>query len=204
MVPDLRHHPVPRFVLASLLLMLAAGTSATALAQSKADIKAAKQAYSRGDNAFQEGRYEESLVEFEKGYDLSKKQLFLLNIAYAHEKLGHLPEALDFYERYLATGLEADERTEVEARVAEVKAAMPPPPPPAPPTHLDTAAEAENPLLVEKAQDPKPEPQSVPLTQRWEFWAGVGAVVVLGIVIGVAASSGPDFQSSGTWGARRL
>jgi tetratricopeptide (TPR) repeat protein len=203
MVPDMRHNPIPRFALASLLVALVVAISTPALAQSKADIKAAKQAYSRGEKAFADGRYEESLVEFEKGYGLSQKELFLLNIAYAHEKLGHLEAAIDYYERYLATGLEAEERAEVEARVAEVKAAMPPPTPPPPPI-VAVPEKEENPLLAQKAVEPKAEPASVPLTERWEFWAGVGAVVVLGIVIGVAASSGPEFQSRGSWGARQL
>jgi len=196
---------VPRFATAALLLALALCAPASAFAQSKADIKAAKAAYARGEKHFAAGRYESSLAEFQKGYELSKKELFLLNIAYAHEKLGHLQEALDHYERYLATGLEAEERTEVEARVAEVKAALPPPAPaPAPVPAAAPVAESENPLLAEKIKEPKPEPTSKPLTSRWEFWAGVGAVVVLGVVIGVAASGGPEFQSRGSWGARQL
>jgi len=197
------HKPFPRMVLASLLVAMIVGAAEPALAQSKAEIKAAKQAYSRGEKAFQNGQYEESLVEFEKGYGLSQKELFLLNIAYAHEKLGHLEEAIDYYDRYLATGLEPDERAEVEARVAEVKAAMPPPTPP--PARVVMAPEkTENPLLAEKSVETKAKPTSVPLTERWEFWVGVGAVVVLGIVIGVAASGGPEFQSRGSWGARQL
>lgn len=194
---------VPSYLVVSRVLivaLLAAAGAGPALAQSQADIAAARKAYRKGEQAFQAGRYDEALQEFERGYELSKKELFLLNIGYAHEQLGNHAQALDFYQRYRATSPPAEELPDLDARIrvmqAELDARRPPPPPP-PPEPVVVAPPPEAQLAQPAAAPP------TPIYGRWYFWAGVGAAVAAGVVIGVlaASSGGPEYQDRGTWGS---
>jgi len=181
-----------------------------AVAETPAQRTAAKEAFVRGDAAFKQERFEDALAAFKSGFELSEKPRFLLNIGHCQKKLGRLEEALNSYQRFLATDpkpadrdlaqqmvdevtpLVAQEKAEREQRERAAQLAMSPPPPP---------AAATVPLNNIQAQTTEPD---VPIYSRWYFWAGVGVVVVAGVVAGVALSGGDDTNHVGTWGEVRL
>ena len=118
----------------------------------------ARELFQKGDKDYAEGRYEESLAEFQEAYDLSGRAQLLFNISNAQERLGKLAEAAESLEKYLASGKvkdkdvvqkrianlkkrvedkkaedEAAEKKRQEDAAANEKKNEPPPPPPPPP-----------------------------------------------------------------------
>jgi tetratricopeptide (TPR) repeat protein len=170
---------------------------------------AARAAYKRGNEAFADRRYQEALVAFTEGYDLSKRPRFLLNIAHTHRKMGQMREALATYKRFLVTepaklDKEAAEQSivEVEQFLAEEEALKKSEPAPAAAPEPLPVVPAPAPVADLSATSAEP----APLHRRWYFWAGVGAVVVAGVATAVLLSSGSEtsFKDNGTWGSLRL
>jgi tetratricopeptide (TPR) repeat protein len=134
------------FALVFVLLAGSLGVS-TALAQSPDDDEA-RSLYDAGREAFEAGRYDRALEHFQRAYELSGRPQLLYNIGQAADRLRHDAEALDAFDRYLASP-EADEslRPQIEGRLAVLRAAVAEhaprettpvvdPPPPAP-AHAD-------------------------------------------------------------------
>jgi hypothetical protein len=208
-------------------------------------VKRAREHYRLGEEAFKAGRYDEALMEFEAGFHLSQKPLFLLNMAHAERRRGDLRKARAQYKRYLLMEPDSKYRGEVEAILQEIDASLaasepaagkgagatgpaavapPPPAPTAPPpatsppivyspvTPAPSApARPEEPPPVDTgtptlgvAASPPPPPRdepsgAKPLWQRWELWAGAGAVVVTGIVVTLLLSSS-SYEKDGSLG----
>lgn len=119
------------------------------------------EATSYGDaaiQAFQEGRYEEAVQNFEKAFELDGNPNNLFNIGRVYEEAGELESAVDYYKRFISQpGVSLDnrkialERIDVlEQIIAKTKPAEPepqePPPPviePDPVTQVDSTAQAE-------------------------------------------------------------
>ena len=80
-----------------LMLPLLLGVS-VAVAQD--DGQVAKQFYLNGKMLFEEERYEEAIIAWEKAYESSEKPVILYNIAVAYEKLESYQQAIDTLYRY--------------------------------------------------------------------------------------------------------
>lgn len=60
--------------------------------------------YEAGSSYYQQGRYEDALREFEEAHRLSspaRRAVLLYNIGLAHERLGHLTQAIDALRQYV-------------------------------------------------------------------------------------------------------
>jgi tetratricopeptide (TPR) repeat protein len=157
--------------------------------------------------------YGQALQEFKDAYRYVQDPVFLYNIAQCHWKLGQNREAVDFFKNYLRREPGARNRAEVERRIEELEKdlganptppATPPPstppvgpppgPPPATPPPLATppgpTPSNSSPALHLEATQPPPETHDeAPIFyKKWWFWTAVGAVVVGGVVVGLAAS----------------
>ena len=188
-------------------------------AETAAERDEAREAFRAGDAAFQASHFEEALAAFERGYQLSQRPRFLLNVAHTQRKLGQDREALATYQRFLLTDPKPEDRaianemvTEIEARLAQEDSAkarqalertQPPEHTQAPQAVPQPVITAEPVVLNTTATiDEQP---SKAFYQRWPFWATVGGVVVVGAV-GVLLLSGGDSdgRQSGSWGDLRL
>ena len=70
------------------------------IAVAQDDGQVAKQFYLNGKMLFEEGRYEEAIIAWEKAYESSEKPVILYNIAVAYEKLESYQQAIDTLYRY--------------------------------------------------------------------------------------------------------
>jgi tetratricopeptide (TPR) repeat protein len=114
---------VTRGTLACLVGLALFAATPAALAQPKGGPAAeahAKELFAKGDAAYAEGRYEESLAAFHEAYTLSGRPQLLFNVSNALERLGRYAEALEALEKYLATG-KPRERDVVQKRMANLK-----------------------------------------------------------------------------------
>jgi tetratricopeptide (TPR) repeat protein len=160
-----------------------------------------------GKAAFDVGNFPLAIVRYEDAWRLKQVPGLLFNLGQSHRRAGHVAEALVAFRRYLETGPSEEqvasteallrdlERTqgqartakEQELRVLETKVAL---------------AQAEEKALATRLQlelatrpvAPLPEPL---LTERWWFWAGVGAVVVGAVTITAVATAPRPFTP--TW-----
>ncbi len=130
--------PIKLVVLALTALAMIHGV---ALAGDAAKTKKAGGHYKQGVAFYDQGLFDEALVEFKAAYDLDPKPLMLYHMARANQGGGHADEALALYRQYLdaeASGKAADDaRTQVAVIVKQLAAAPRPPPvvePPPPPS----------------------------------------------------------------------
>lgn len=180
---------------------------ASVQAQSEADEEAARQAFRKGNKAFSEARYADALTEFTRGYDLSKRPRFLLNMAHTQRKLGQERDALASYRRFLLTDPRPQDRALAEDMVREIEAVLAQQDAAAASAQQATAAplvrpaEPSAPVVMAPPPAPAPTPS---LVHRWYFWGGLGALVVAGVVTGVivanSKSSREEYRTQGTWG----
>jgi tetratricopeptide (TPR) repeat protein len=171
-----------------------------------AETRQARDHFRRGKEAYAQGRFEDAYREFELGYRLSDRPLFLLNMGHARRRAGALPEARLLYRRFLELQPDSPYRSEVEGILREMDAAAPSPaptpaPPPAavvpvtpPPVAVAPPVApppAPAPALVIPPREPAAEPR--PASRSWLLWAGAGGAVAAAVVVGlVAAASGGD------------
>lgn len=83
----------------------------------------AKNHYLAGKSYYQQGRYTESIREFEEAHRLSSKPELLYNIAQAYEKLGNLAQAVKYLEQYLEAP-DLSNRMAVEEHLKNLKARL--------------------------------------------------------------------------------
>jgi hypothetical protein len=179
---------------------------APALASDADDIARAREHHKAGDQAFKEGRYMDAYKEWEAGYNLTSRPLFLVNMAHAERRRGELKNARTLYRRFLLMEPQSKLRAEVESVLAEIEAALPetpeaaPAPQPETPVTPPIVAPAPPPAnLLGSPGDPALGPPSFvsatlpadepapspPLYKRWWFWTGIGVVA--------AAAGGASF-----------
>jgi tetratricopeptide (TPR) repeat protein len=131
--------------------------------------------------AFDEGRFEDALRLFRRAYELSERAELLFNVGTAADRLRYNEEALEAFEAYLAARPDADNRANVEARIAVLRRAI-----------ADAARPTPEPsIVVVREREPGTEP---PPKSRW--WIGLiaGVVVAAGAaaVIAIVSTRGGD------------
>jgi Tetratricopeptide repeat len=180
-----------------------------------------------GERLFRSGRYREAARAYQRGYRLSHRPGFLINIAHCQVRLGRLDLAREQYRRFLAKAPDAPHAARVAQALADIEAQLAPPAtevpaPSAEPTASPEVAAvglSEPPPLPLGARDrlhqPSPAEQALRAqgpalvpgtsTRRW-LWptVGVAAAVVAGTVaVFVARDQRPAAQSRGSIGTIR-
>src|SRR5213596_3204433 len=90
-----------RFTVAVILLTLLGGVSAGAEPQNGSERTRARELYRRGTTAFDLGRFDDAVRDYEAAYELTENPALLYNIAQAHRFAGRPEKALHFYHSYL-------------------------------------------------------------------------------------------------------
>ncbi len=105
-----------------LAVVVFASTASTALAQTSAEKKRAKQYFEKGNAAFNDGRYTDALGSYEKSYALVPRPRTLNNIAACHERLGHDEDAYLAYRAFIPIAEERDAelRAKAEGKLLEL------------------------------------------------------------------------------------
>lgn len=80
--------------------------------------------FDAGRTSFDAGRYTDALGYFQRAHELSGRPALLFNIATTHDRLRHDAEALGAFEAYLSSVPDAQNRAEVEARIAPLREAV--------------------------------------------------------------------------------
>ena len=177
------------FAVALAVAVLAGAGSARAQGD---DMSRAKEAFSRGQTAFDAGRFEEARAAFQESLDAFPHFRTLFNIALCEEKLGNVQGAVDKYQRYVDWPAELPNREEVAAKLAALKATLPPEPtPPAP-----ADAEADEPQPPDAP--PPPESRERGPDLRVPGWIAVGTgaagAVVGAVFLGLAQKKKKEMQ----------
>jgi hypothetical protein len=166
-----------------LLLMtaLAVGTASPVAAAESAEAREARAHYRKGEEAFKAGRFEEAFQEWQQGYRLSNRPLFLLNMAHAQRRRGELSSARALYQRFLLIEPQSKLRDEIEGVLAEIDETLaaqpgglerapaepvapvsPPAAAPSTPTTPAAVAAADPPAPIADLTPTAPPPLSVP------------------------------------------
>lgn len=95
-------------------------TRAQAPEEARSD-EEARLLFEAGARAFNDGRFEVALARFREAYDLSHEPALLYNIGQAADRVRMDREALEAFERYLVEMPDAENRREVEGRVAALR-----------------------------------------------------------------------------------
>lgn len=161
--------------LSSLVALATTLIVSTVQAQGDAERAEALALFEAGVAAYRAQRYDDAIERFEQAYALSPEPVLLYNLARAEDRAGRVVDAVDTYRRYLATAGDIEDRAEIEARVAELEAALAPP----------------EPVAIEPEPPPVPPPSPSRISDR-VFGAvallGAGAAtLVVGAVLGGAA-----------------
>lgn len=77
--------------------------------------------FDAGQSAYDQGRYDEAIVAWQKAYDLSKEPLLLLDIAQANRLAGHCSQAIAAYEEFVAKDPGSERRPLAEGFVRDLE-----------------------------------------------------------------------------------
>jgi tetratricopeptide (TPR) repeat protein len=83
--------------------------------------KGAKVYFERGATEYNLGHFTEAITQFEKAYEIDPAPILLFNIGQCHRQTGNKERALFFYRRYLEQNPKAENRNDVENRMAELE-----------------------------------------------------------------------------------
>jgi len=142
----------------------------------------AKPHIERATELHKEGKYTEALDELRLAYRLDPQPNLLYAIAQIHVKLGKCPEAITYYEQFLATEPAAGPAAAARQAIDVCKSTPPPPevtPEPTPPTP------PPDPTPPAPTPTPPPGPTATGVTPLYKDPIGaalVGAGVVAGVV----------------------
>lgn len=171
--------------------------------------KEALEHFERGTTAYNLGRFEEAITEFERAYEERAAPEFLFNLAQAHRQLGHCERAAFFYRRYLEIKPSSPARSEVLgfirdqdracAERAKPQPSEPPPPPPSePPPPIPPPTEPPPPAPAPPPGAPPP-PRVVEIVVERD-----DPVFASAVEAGVAFSTFGDLGSTTNFRARLL
>ena len=148
--------------------------------------------------AFGAGRYEEALDLYVKLYAEKLHPVYMRNIGRCYQNLGQPDKAISSFHEYLrkAKKLSKDEQAEINGYIAEMEAlkkqqdaAATPVPEPAPepvPQTVHTPPPAPSVATLAAPAAAPTETSESTFAKPW-FWGVVGAVVVIGVLGGLAA-----------------
>jgi hypothetical protein len=106
------------------LLVLALALHAAAAGAGDKDEEMAKKHFFRGITFFDEGRYEDALIDFEASYKFHAHWKVKYNIAVCHYALGHYKEAADSILEFVEKGkghMSEDEKQQAQELIAKLK-----------------------------------------------------------------------------------
>ncbi|MBX3247069.1 MAG: hypothetical protein KF901_07805 [Myxococcales bacterium] len=150
----------------------------------------ARSLFIAGAAAYEDGRFEVALANFQAAYELSERPGLLYNVALSHDRLRHDDEALAAYRAYLEALPDNPHRAQVEPRIEALERAI-------------SEREARERALEEQLREAQSRPAVVveaPSRSRWWIAAVVGAVVAVGLGVGLAVGlsgrGGPELEQS--------
>jgi iron complex outermembrane receptor protein len=165
-----------------MLRLVLVACLAGAAAADEGDLDTARRHFDAGAIAYEKGDYHAALEEFLTAQRLHRVPAFDYNIGRCYDRLEQLDDAIQLYERYVATNPPDGEK--VRTRIIELRRRLelqrPPQPPPPPPSH-----KKRNLGIV---------------------LGVVGGVVVVGVAVGlgVGLSAGSESYSASTLGPMRV
>src|SRR3954447_1579318 len=110
-----------------------------------ADAAGARAHFDKGRTFFEVDEYRKAIAEFKAAHIEKPDPAFLYNIAECHRRLGEVPEALQFYRRFLATAPAGDTtRSFVEQRIADLQSVADAPKPPPGDAPAESGATADS------------------------------------------------------------
>ncbi|HVV53469.1 MAG TPA: tetratricopeptide repeat protein [Polyangia bacterium] len=169
--------------------------------------------YQQATRAYDLGKYQEAIDEYQKVYEIDGDPVMLYNIAQAYRLNDQPQEAIHFYRRYLQRSPDARNKDDVERKIAAQEklieerrkaaaAVSPPPPKPAPPPVTAVvpppAPPPEAKPVVVSPPPPPPPPAPPSTTGRVVGWSMVGAGVASGVVAVIEGVRAKDFADKVT------
>jgi tetratricopeptide (TPR) repeat protein len=145
----------------------------------------AREWFVNGQVLYQEGRYRDALVAFEAAYRMSARPTILRSIAYCHEQLGELEQAVDVLYRF--RGLAPEERwSEIDRRISRLE--------------VQLELQSEEAVAAQPQPQPPPvavqQPSSESMTYAPPKWRMGAGPLVLYSVAGVGAIVGGIFAAN--------
>lgn len=115
-----------RLICVALATLTLLSTSLTpAHAQRRGGKRAeAQEVFKRGQGYFVEGRYSEAAVEFLNAFQLDPHPAIMYNVARAHEEMGQLIKALQYYRVALSLKPSPAVKDELERKIAELEVVL--------------------------------------------------------------------------------
>ena len=164
--------------------------------------------YQQATRAYDLGKYQEAVDEYQKVYEIDGDPVMLYNIAQAYRLNDQPQESIHFYRRYLQRSPEARNKEDVERKITAMEklieerrkaAALVAPPPPKPEAKPAAVPEPVLPTPVVTpvvvAPPPSPPPSQRSTTRLVVGWSmvGVGAAsIAVAIVEGIKAKNRGD------------
>ncbi len=169
--------------LARLLVFVFVSLVALPVASAQdAETRAAKRYFERGQKAFNLGKFDDALEQYQKAYDAKPIPAILFNIGQCYRNLGDYEAAIFSFRKYLKLEPDADNRTETEEYIAELEAEQ----------QKDNSRKLgfEDERKKRKRGE-EPTETGAPVYKKWWFWTGIAVVGAAG-GIGIYAATRAD------------
>jgi tetratricopeptide (TPR) repeat protein len=164
--------------------------------------KLARAHFDRAEKAFNLGRFDDALAEYQAAYEALALPAFVFNIAQCHRNLGNDEQAVFFYQRFLSLQPDAPSRPVVEELIAEqsrhvderkaAEATRAAAETPLIPGTENEAAQAEHPAdlgpraalpaIARRIDAPPPAP-AARTSRRWWLFGVLGAAILGGVAL---------------------
>jgi tetratricopeptide (TPR) repeat protein len=183
------------------LLLLALSLSATG-ARADDTTTRARAAFERGRTLYAEGQYEAAAREFEAGFALAPRPLFLVNLGQAYRQLGNLEKARDSYRHFLSVAPLTDpQRPAVERIVTELEREIAEHPIPGPEPAKPAVAPTSSPTPAPVSTVQAPPAKKKPFILRHWWIIPVSVVAATGLAVGIYFAARPREASIDCSGA---
>ena len=176
--------------LARLFVFMFVSLVAVSVASAEdAETRAAKRYFERGQKAFNLGKFDDALEQYQKAYDAKPIPAILFNIGQCYRNLGDYEAAIFSFRKYLKLEPDADNREETEEYITELEA--------------EQEKDASRKLGFEDERKKRkrgegPTEAGEPVYKKWWFWTGIAVVGAGGIGIYAATrSDGPPDTNGG-------
>jgi len=183
-------------LLAAAALMLLNANTAAATAADRG-----QEYYRRGEEAFRRGHLDEALGAFQRGYRLSRRPAFLLNIAQCYRAKGRPRQAITYLERFISEASDDPLRPAAVKTLRELRLSLEP----AGPSRAAAASQPTvGPSFRRVTIPAEPAPTKGP-SSSWKWWLVAGGAVVIGAVVtGIVLAASGDSEGSPALGTVRL